>query len=306
MKIVVLMSTYNGDRFLEEQIDSILAQDIKENAQMQLIVRDDGSKDDTTHILDAYQNEQKLTWYASENLGPEKSFWDLLKNAPDADYYAFCDQDDVWFPDKLSRAILRLSGEPQDKPLLYCSGFTATDGQLQPLVMHQSPLHRYTDYAHALVYSTAPGCTFVLNRATKCLASRYDMDSDYVVMHDWLIHKIVTVMGGIMVYDATPSMYYRQHGSNLIGVKSSGFKDFLQRIHRFWVGTGRQTRSECAKSLLHVYGEDVSRQAYSALDLVANYRGNIGKKIAFMRDRRFRTGTINDLFLAALILLERV
>lgn len=307
MKIIVLMSTYNGEHFLKAQIDSLLAQDVADFAQLKLLVRDDGSRDSTTAILKQYQDENKLTWYSGANLGPEKSFMDLLNRAPDADYYAFCDQDDVWFPDKLSRAVHALAKvDNQAQPLLYCTAVTATDAELKPFDTGKSPLMRYTDYAHALVYSTTQGCTFVFNHIARSLVLRYDMNTNYVLMHDWLTHKVVTIMGGTMIYDKKPSLYYRQHGSNVIGASTTGTKDFILRVRRFLTGSGRQTRSDAARSLLQVYGDSVSPEVYSALDLVANYRGCFPKKMQFMGDKRFATGTVNDLFLKILILLETV
>lgn len=305
MKIIVLMSTYNGARYLREQIDSILAQDICPGARLELLVRDDGSSDATTEILNEYQAENKLTWYSGPNLRPEKSFWHLLQNAPEADFYAFCDQDDYWHPDKLSQAVkmLTAAGDPS-LPLLYCSAFTATDENRNPIAVEKNPLNRYTDYAHALIYSTAPGCTFVFNHAARTGAMDYDMEQNQVVIHDWLIHKIVTILGGRMVYDPNPHIDYRQHGNNAIGVHATGLGDFTARVKRFLSGSGRQTRSRCAKALLAVYGDRVSEEIRLALDLVANYTSDRRKKAMFLKDKRFRTGTVNDLFLKCLILMD--
>ena len=114
--ILVLMSTYNGEKYLKEQIDSILAQ---KNVEVTIRVRDDGSTDGTIRILEEYQKCGKLNWYSSTNMGPAKSFLDLVYNAPlKYDYYAFCDQDDYWKEDKLYKAIERLE-HFDDKPALY-------------------------------------------------------------------------------------------------------------------------------------------------------------------------------------------
>ena len=96
------MSTYNGQKYIRQQIDSILQQT---NVEVNLLVRDDGSKDDTIKILDEYKQEGKLTYYTGPNLGPQLSFLNLLNNCPKADYYAFADQDDYWEKDKLSTAV---------------------------------------------------------------------------------------------------------------------------------------------------------------------------------------------------------
>lgn len=100
--ILVLMSTFNGEKFIREQIESILAQ---ENVNIKLLVRDDGSTDKTLDILNEYKNKGKLNYYIGKNLGPQLSFMHLLQNAPYCEYYAFADQDDVWLKDKLSTAI---------------------------------------------------------------------------------------------------------------------------------------------------------------------------------------------------------
>ena len=101
-KIVVLLSTYNGEKYLEEQLDSLASQN---GVVIELLVRDDGSTDGTAAILDRWQDEGRLSWYTSANLGPGKSFMHLLQTAGGGGYYAFCDQDDVWLPDKVKRVM---------------------------------------------------------------------------------------------------------------------------------------------------------------------------------------------------------
>ena len=117
MKVCVLISTYNGERFLEEQIASIIAQ---KGVEVDILVRDDGSSDMTCSLLERWQKEGKLKWYKGENLGFARSFMNLLKTASGYDYYAFCDQDDIWLEDKLQRAVAALE-KIEDKVKLYCS-----------------------------------------------------------------------------------------------------------------------------------------------------------------------------------------
>lgn len=299
MKIIVLMSAYNGEAYIRQQIESVLAQDI--DAQLSLLVRDDGSADATQAVLEEYQAAGKLCWYAGENLGPERSFWQLLQNAPEADYYAFCDQDDVWLPQKLSRAVSLLEKE---KAALYCSAFTAVDAELNPVEYYHSPLNRYTDYAHSLIYSTAPGCTFVFTREARQMAVAYDMQVQPAIIHDWLLHKIVTINGGKMIFDSVGGIYYRQHDHNTIGAQKSGLNGILVRVKRFLSGGSRRVRSDCAKALLAVYGDRVAGEVRDALDLVANYGENSGKRKRLLTDPRFSTGTVNDLFFRWLVRLK--
>ncbi|MBQ4399872.1 MAG: glycosyltransferase, partial [Alphaproteobacteria bacterium] len=103
--VLVLMSTYNGEKYLKTQLDSILAQ---QGVNVQILVRDDGSSDGTLPILQAYAAQGKLTYYTGPNLKPAKSFMDLIYNAPQADFYAFADQDDYWLPEKLICAVNKL------------------------------------------------------------------------------------------------------------------------------------------------------------------------------------------------------
>lgn len=91
--VTVMISTYNGEKFLKEQIESILSQT---NVKVKIFVRDDGSVDGTRNILNDYQNKGKLTWYCGNNLKTARSFLDIVKNVPKDSYYAFSDQDDVW------------------------------------------------------------------------------------------------------------------------------------------------------------------------------------------------------------------
>lgn len=101
--VSVLMSTYNGAKYIREQIDSILNQ---KDVNVELLIRDDGSSDNTAEICKEYQKKNtNIRFYQGENIGVGKSFMELLKKAPEADYYSFSDQDDVWLEDKLSRAV---------------------------------------------------------------------------------------------------------------------------------------------------------------------------------------------------------
>ena len=111
--IQVLLSTYNGARYLREQLDSLLSQ---ENVDIKILVRDDGSTDDTIKILNEYQNRGLLAWYTGPNMRPAKSFLNLLIQSPESEVYAFCDQDDVWKPEKMYMAVCQLKTVSTDIP----------------------------------------------------------------------------------------------------------------------------------------------------------------------------------------------
>ena len=127
-KIAVLLSSYNGEQFIKEQIDSVLNQ---KECKVSLLVRDDGSTDNTIKILENYVNKGNLNYYCGKNLKPAKSFLDLVKHSPECEFYAFCDQDDVWEEDKLISAINQIGDT--STPTCYHSAYMMVDKDLNEI-----------------------------------------------------------------------------------------------------------------------------------------------------------------------------
>lgn len=303
MKLIVLMSTYNGEKYIKEQLDSLLRQTLRPDL---IYIRDDGSKDDTVAILEEYASQYPfIRYYSGRNKGPAKSFWELIKTCDKADYYALCDQDDVWFEDKLETAVNRLNVENNEVPVLYCSRYTLTDKQLKPINSDVSRLYNFSDFPHALLYHTAPGCTFVFNDAARKKIVKYDVEKEYCIIHDAIIHKIVTMFGK-MVLDDRSHMFYRQHGDNEIGMNANVIKVFFGRVSRFINGKIRNYRSNTAKSLLNVYGEEISADKRELLNIVANYMHDKDLKKKLLSDERFRSHTGNDFFFRILVLVNYI
>lgn len=203
MRVVVLMSTYNGERYLREQIESILNQ-IGE-FDLSLYVRDDGSKDGTIEILREYQNEKKLKWYTGDNLGPAKSFINLLQNCGAYDYYAFADQDDVWEKDKIQRGINVL--EEQNGPALYCSNAELVDLQLISLGRNVYKTMPRTDFETVISAGGLLGCTMVFNDELKrrIKRDRYPV----MILHDFYMAALCVSIGGVILYDQEATMKYK-------------------------------------------------------------------------------------------------
>lgn len=226
-RILVLVSTYNGERYLSQQLDSILTQ---KDVNVSVLVRDDGSSDNTIQILEDYEKRnQNLHYYQGANVGPIMSFFDLLNQARGYDYYAFCDQDDVWDDDKLSSAVLFLNKEPDSIPVLYCSNLKVVDENLN-----------FCRKAHRIKYDTskkysglvdffAVGCTEVFNQ--KAL----DMTNAHVrkdcLMHDSWIFMICNFFGKV-IYDEDAHINYRQHGHNVVGTSKDRKSKIIARIRR--------------------------------------------------------------------------
>ena len=303
MKVVVLLSTYNGEKYLKDQLNSLVQQDLKPT---KILIRDDGSNDSTISILKEYSSKYSIIeYYQGMNIGPAKSFFELINKCHDCDYYALCDQDDVWHEDKLSSAINMLEKEDSNIPLLYASRFTLTDEKLKPLDSNMSKLYSYTDFAHSLIYHTAPGCTFVFNDKSREQIIKYDVNSKFCVIHDEIVHKVVTMFGK-MILDETSHIYYRQHSKNVYGLTANKNKEFIHRISNFLSKKVKNNRSNIAKALLGVYGNNCSKENKHLLEIVANYKNDSCLKRELIENNIFKTGTINDLFFYLLVLFNYI
>lgn len=226
-EIAILMCTYNGERFLGDQLSSFIKQ---RHANWKLWISDDGSTDGTLAILEKfamlYPNR-----VASIFRGPSQdhaaNFLSLVSRAEiQADYFAFSDQDDIWHDDKLERALNILDVENVDNPLLYCGRTRIVDEQNQEMALSRL-FSRKPSFANALVQSIGGGNTMVFNNRTRELLRI--AGPNLAVTHDWWAYIVVSGCGGFVFYDREPSLRYRQHSSNVIGVNSS----WSGRIARF-------------------------------------------------------------------------
>lgn len=226
-KVLVIMATYNGEKYLPEQLESLFRQ---ENVELSILVRDDHSKDGTQMLLDQYQNAGKLTWYTGEHLNVSKGFFDLMKKAGqlESDYIAFCDQDDVWDDNKLSIAVEHLEGSSPDTPALYYCGQRLVDGELNFLADHT--LNDKRSLLTRFVLSDFAGCTGVFNRAL--LQEVLCYEPEYMLMHDTWVLKVCLATGGSVFVDPRPHMSYRQHGGNTVGLGRS-LPAYLKQVRQY-------------------------------------------------------------------------
>ncbi|MBC9252904.1 glycosyl transferase family 2 [Pseudomonas alcaligenes] len=231
--VAILLSTFNGEKFLAEQLESIAAQTYQDWI---IIASDDGSQDSTLTILEHYRRR-----FGADRLcivkGPGKGFAaNFLSMATDTSistgFFAFCDQDDLWHPDKLERALAWLEQQPPGAAALYCTRTRLVDERGSPRGL--SPLFdKQPSFRNALVQSLAGGNTMVFNRCTRDLLAK--AGNIPVISHDWWLYILISGNDGQIRYDPKPSIDYRQHGSNLIGA-NSGISDRLIRIQRMLAG----------------------------------------------------------------------
>ena len=301
MKIQILLSSYNGEKYIRDQIESLLDQ---VQTGVSILVRDDGSKDRTRAILDEYMQQAKLEWYGGENLGPGHSFWRLLQDSKEADYYASCDQDDVWDRDKLKVAVEMLEKENKHTPTLYCSDVRVTDKKQRMIADHmlvQIP----ADYPHSLVKNIAPGCTFVFNRAARELLCSFDPDKYGVGLYDWTVYQIISCFGYV-IFDPRGHMNYRQHGDNTIGAVTDIHLERLKKIRAFWNGNKKNSRQLNALRLENAFGEKMSPEYRRITGDLAHYKENFKCKWRLLRDKSTNYPGIEFLFFKILILFNRI
>jgi glycosyltransferase involved in cell wall biosynthesis len=228
----ILLSTYNGASFLKQQLESIFAQSDK---NWHLLWRDDGSIDDTVAVIEQFMQDTGVERYQrilepKGNVGVSASFFALLRAVPsDAARVAFCDQDDVWLPQKLARASEALSAIPDTIPALYCARQLLVGHDLRSLGLSPNA-PRPKELRNALVQNIATGNTVVLNYAAidRLKISRIPADT----MHDWWAYLVVTATGGKVIFDSSPVILYRQHKCNVIGSKQSWFSRIFNALRR--------------------------------------------------------------------------
>lgn len=273
MKVTVLMSTYNGVRYLEEQIRSIRNQTIGyEN--IRIVIRDDASADRTAELIRDMKDSQ-ITLIQGQNTGPAESFWELIRRCgTDADYYAFADQDDIWFSDKLERAVRRIQN--QTAPVLYYSNVEIADAAGTPTGERLMKSENRLSIPAVMAGLPALGCTMVFNRAALMLFKNAKLTG--IEMHDRTCFLIMYLRGKIE-YDARPSMYYRQHSENVIGNQGRGaysyWKKKLRHTYRLWFRSKSHDAVVQAGDMLLNYGNVLRSEDAEDLRRIVTYRRNL-------------------------------
>ena len=214
-RVAILLGTFNGAPFLAEQLDSIEKQDYQ---HWTLVASDDSSSDETPAILARFANRH--THRVDIRRGPSQgsfvaNFRTLACDPQiDAEFFAFCDQDDVWFPDKLTRALAVLARQNPAVPAVYCGRTLIIDEAGEP--RGYSPLFaRRPSFRNAVIQSIGGGNTMVFNRAARDLLAKAPHANP--VSHDWWTYQVVTAVGGTCHYDPVPAVAYRQHAANTMG-----------------------------------------------------------------------------------------
>lgn len=200
----VLISLYNGERFIEQQIESILEQSY---IDFHIYIRDDGSTDSSVQKVEKYLSTGKVTVYKGKNIGFAQSFMDLLKTANDGSYWAFCDQDDVWHPDKLAWAVEWLDKQNPETPCLFHSAFENVDIGLDHLGVYAPAEYEYS-FRRALTECRFMGFSMVINASLRKLMLKGNPEN--IVSHDWWAQLIAAAFGKCE-FDQRVASKHRRH-----------------------------------------------------------------------------------------------
>jgi len=225
-KTVILLATYNGEKFLREQLDSLFRQSYSD---WKLYIHDDGSTDRSVDILSEYQaKHNNITILNYPSTGSSKNNFLKMLEVVDSDYYFFCDQDDVWEQNKIEVELKAIQQAENDKgsdvPIVVCSNLRVVDSNLNTIDesfwhyagMYPQFVNNFLEMAETNI---ATGCTMCFNKAAKNVTEL--QPHDYVLMHDsWVLLSVLSHNGVVIKID-TPLINYRQHSNNVYGAQNA-------------------------------------------------------------------------------------
>ncbi|MGO2763738.1 MAG: glycosyltransferase family 2 protein [Pseudolactococcus laudensis] len=306
MKVNIVLSTYNGARFLAEQLESIQKQTFTD---WQLLIRDDGSTDITPQIIAEFVKADPRIHFINEhdrqNFGVIKNFFTLVKYEK-ADYYFFSDQDDVWLPDKMATMLDEVIHHDKSQPLMIYMDLSVVDQNLNvthPSMIRSQSHHANTTLLAELTENTVTGGVAMINHA---LAEKWE-DTDDVIMHDWYLALLATATGKL-VYIDKPGELYRQHDNNVLGARTfrkrlAKWLNPLQALEKYWwLITTSQRQAELLLGQPDL--STIQRELIGAYVGLINHgmmqRINLLKKYQFKKNKRFHTVVFRTLIVTKL------
>lgn len=302
-KVNILVSTYNGMKYLREQIESLLNQNY---GNYEIHIRDDGSQDGTVELIKQYEKKypDKLFFYQGENLGYKKSFQWLMQHCGQADFFSFCDQDDYWYPDKVSRAVELLRKKKQDAPLVYLCDFYWCDGEMN----RQKRNNGYAKYHSLEKYVTlgdrnAFGFTEVFNKQT--LERVKNSECFEGCSHDEIVY-MYCLCNGEIIWDDKVCADFRRHGNNASKSDLQGgnkVTHFLWRIKTFLFTSNKKHMYKRMEIFYNGFRSELDEYARGVYEL---YLGNRGRLKKVFLCKRYRDTLFDEISIRILFLLGRV
>ena len=296
-KAAILLSTWNGENYLSEQIESLLAQDWND---LVICVRDDGSSDGTPALLESRRGDPRFRITLGENLGFAKSFLTLLRENGGADCYFFCDQDDVWLPDKVSRCAAALEQVDPARPALCFTGREICSEDLKRL--GPAPMPSNIGFLNALADCVPMGCCMAFNAAARDLAAEHL--PEHCCGHDWWLYLLCAAFGEVIPLPESGILYRRHEGN--VSAGGMGFLRFqLWRFRKFFLGGYFTEITAMLREFEAVYGPRLTEEQRGQLSLFTRRRAaDQWKKLTYPRP--FRQSAADEIFLRLCFLLGRL
>lgn len=272
--VTVILATYNGELFLPEQLESLATQSRMPD---RIVLRDDGSVDRSVEIVKAWadQNGVALQQVNGPRLGPARSFLRALQVAQPADIFLFCDQDDVWQPYKIERALDHLPWGGGVAPTLYATQLEVVDEQLNFLRLSSVP--KCLSFGSAVCESLLTGCTMAFNAGFRELLVR--VLPEHAAMHDWWCYLLATsAIGSVLCFDSTPTVRYRQHSGNALGAGPIGWRALRARGQRFFRRDSNM-RSMQLQEFAKLYESDLAPNALRILSQLLDAKCGLGPRV---------------------------
>ena len=300
--VLILLATYNGEKYIKEMVESIIAQDYTD---WKLILSDDSSTDSTPQILDLYAEKypEKITHYKSgKRFGnAQNHFMHLLQQHHDAPYIMFCDQDDVWHSDKISKTLAKMKEtEIEGIPTLVHTDLVVVDGSLNKIsdsFCQRSKLDgNRLSLNKLLVQNVVTGCTLMMNNQLAQLSCKYPLPKE-AVMHDWWVAIICSVFGKSAFLDYS-TIDYRQHGNNSVGAKDVTSPAYLlERLKSNAMKKSLMDAANQAEAFLTCFGDSIPEDKKLVIkDFVKTKDASFFKRnYIYLKHRIFKCGSIRVL-----------
>lgn len=287
--VQVLMSTFNGEKYIETQVESIMYQ---KDVDVSLLIRDDGSQDRTIDKIQELQKKysNKIFFYFGSNMGYKKSFVDLIKHADlTADYYAFADQDDFWLPMKLKEGIGKIIGSQQEYKL-YASTVIICNENLKPV--YKKDISNYIPgFSSTMTRVRLAGCTMIFNKAVVELYKKINFSKKYVKTlpsHDGFMMDLVTAVGGFIYVDQDSYIYHRRLNNSVTGGGNGIRKRFTNEYQRLF--KEKYESSSVAQILKYQLNSYVTNENKLFIDKVINYRNHPLSTFSLIFSRKINCG----------------
>jgi glycosyltransferase involved in cell wall biosynthesis len=286
--VEILMSTFNGEKFLRQQMDSVLAQ--KGDFNLKISVRDDGSTDSTCDILKEYQKDINVTF--GENIGVNASIMELVKaSEQDFDYFAFCDQDDIWYDFRINEAVAALSAFEKDEPALWSCMEELTNESLIPYGLMPYPKY-LGDFYNAIIQNKTAGHTQVFNKALRDMYIYYPADKMYV--YDWVLYILASEFGTVCYCDRVCGQY-RQHGANSIGYEINPVSQIRRRLKRLLNGDFKHIATQLCY-IFEIYENKLPKEHREELYRFLKNRNHILKRIGYAMTTKIKRNSMFESF----------